>query len=465
VATGAAREIYCYGARGDGKSIAALWGQVMHAVEHKRHGFALPVIWLGIRDTFRNHELTTHKSLTNPLWDGRWRLVKGGKVGLFTLDGLPLVRLELIGVDSPSDADRARTECHGIWVDEPSPAMGVSGGISRDLYGIALSSQRLETHARVAMLTSNAPDEMDWTWQRFMENREPGTMAFHIPAGERASEEYRRELEVAYRDRPDLMRRLVQGLPGAVILGAQVAEGFNEELHAPTGMPLKIERDQRVYIGQDGGLSPTCVIGQRVGPWVRILAALRTEHGGIKQHFEYLVRPWLAEFTPWVFRNPEALRVFYDPSMNVDDEGDSTNNSVRIMRSLLPGIYAPGPVDWERRKNPMLAVFNAMAEGRPVLSIDRGQARGLVRALVGGWHYPTAANGMVTRDKPVKDHPHSDYGDAFCYLVGGVAPLREPRTVPREAYARTEFSVHTYRSGGPQRFAGAAQRYAETGRD
>ena len=44
IASGAAREIACSGARGDGKSFAACWGMILHAIEHERAGGALPTI-------------------------------------------------------------------------------------------------------------------------------------------------------------------------------------------------------------------------------------------------------------------------------------------------------------------------------------------------------------------------------------------------------------------------------------
>lgn len=416
------RELICFGARGDGKSFAALWGLILHALEHEQAGYPLPITCLGVRDTFANHRLTTHKSLLNPVWDGRWRLLGDGHVAVFELESKALVRLELVGVDSPHDAERVRTECHLLWIDEPAPAMALSGGISEELYGIALSSQRLETHARVALITSNYPEEEHWAWQRFVEAPSAGTAYFRIPAGERASAEYRRELHVAYANRPDLLRRLVEGKPGAVILGAQVAVGFNEDVHAPRGLRLRPDPDKTLWLGQDGGLTPTTVLGQREGKRVRILGALSSEHDGIRQHLRHLVLPWLGEHAPWALESEGALRVVYDPSMDADGQGDTEANPLRIMRATLHATYRPGPVKWEPRHQALLNALGAMDLGQPALTMDPVQARGLVRALIGGWHYDTGPDRRVRRSEPVKNHPHSDYGDALTYLLCGLAP-------------------------------------------
>jgi hypothetical protein len=80
----------------------------------------------------------------------------------------------------------------------------------------------------------------------------------------------------------------------------------------------------------------------------------------------------------------------------------------------------------------------------------------LIRALRGRWYFPTV-HGVVSRDLPVKNHPWSDLGDSFAYLVGGIAPSREPRdprTVP--TYARSATS-------DPYGDRARAARYASSG--
>lgn len=420
---------------------------VMHAAEHHRAGFPLPTTWIALRDTHRNHSLSTKKSLTAPGWPkgATWAMSDGDHLATFTLQGVPLVRLELIGADSPADAERVRTEAHGLWVDEPAPAADVSNGITDELYYIASSSARLDTHRRVSMLTSNYPDSDHWTAQRFVYEPQPGTQYFRIPAGERASTEYRAELERLYATRPDLARRLVRGEFGSVMLGDQVAVGFSRATHVRAVRPM---RGVPIWLGQDGGHTPTTVIGQRAEGRARILGALSSEHAGMRQHMTELVMPWLGEHCPWALEGSDMVQVRYDPSLDTDEQADIESNPLRVMRSLLAGHYRPGPVSWEGRKDPMLRVLNAMVNGEPLLQVDPGQAKGLIKALDGAWYYALGPDGRLKNKdtasgsaQPKKpNHPHEDYGDAFCYLVAGMAPSRDPATRVHKPYV----AAHTF---------------------
>jgi hypothetical protein len=176
----------------------------------------------------------------------------------------------------------------------------------------------------------------------------------------------------------------------------------------------------------------------------------------MRQHVQHLLLPWLGEHCPWVLTEREQVRVYYDPSLDTDEQADIETNPIRVMQSLLRGTYRPGPVSWDGRKDPMLAIFNALASGTPVLEIDRLQNRGLIKALDGGWYYAQRPDGGLRKSdnasgsaQPHKpNHPHEDYGDAFCYLVAGVAPLtiRKPENTLRVPN-RGNFSLRAVTGG------------------
>lgn len=435
IAAGVAREIACFGTRGDGKTWAVLGGMLAHAEQHAARGFPLPVPWIGVTDTFAAHKLKTKRTLLDPLWKGTWQLSDGDHVATAVVNGLPVVHLDLFGIEDQGAMDRVRLETVGAWFEEPAPAAMLvqSSGVSDLAWDIALTSQRVASYAHPAVMTLNYPDEDHWTWQRFKpidraspdaptEGTHPEDASrrwFQIPPGERASEPQRAEWARALRDRPDLLRRLIAGRPGVVLMGPQVAEGFREDLHVARERLRPIEGEP-LFLGQDFGHTPTTVIGQ---PWrgeLRVLAALACDRGGVRQHVETAVVPWLTRHAPWTLRAARSgLRGCYDPAGTTGEETDIERNPVEALERLVGGLWWPGPVAWEARKACLLAALHRHAEpGQVALQIDPVDGAPLVKALSGRWHYPQDRLGAVRRDLPKKpNHPWEDLGDALIYAL------------------------------------------------
>lgn len=430
-----------------------------HAVKHRAAGYPLPTKWLGAADTFASHVAKTHETFDEPFWRGTWSLRQGGHRAVFTIDGTELVHLRLLGVEDQGGMDRLRAASHGLWFEEPAPSSVLvqSSGLSETSWGIGITSCRLPSYKNPKVMTLNYPDKSHWTWKKFVIREDAGTRYVRIPPGERATPEQRARWTQALQHRPDILRRLILGQPGTLVLGEQVAVGFNEDVHAPRGLRLRPDPTATLWIGQDGGLTPTSVIGQREGKRVKVLGALSSEHDGVKQHFRGLLLPWLGEHAPWALNREggeSPIIVMYDPAMDVDGEGDTESNPLRIMRAELHARYRPGPdkLRWALRREPLLNILAAMDRGEPSLQIDPVLAEGLVVALNGGWHYKTGADAKVKNDKPVKNHPHSDYGDAFTGMIVGMAPGKGDQPPRTPIQSRTAF--HPIRHGYPRKQPG-----------
>ena len=448
-----AREVAAFGTRGDGKTWGAFGAMVAHAQRHHEAGYPLPTKWLGAADTFQSHKSKTHESLTAPGWRGTWQLKDDGHVAVFAVAGTELVHLRLFGVEDQSGMDRLRAECHGLWFEEPAPSSVLvqSSGLSESAWGLGMTSQRLPSYTHPAIMTLNYPDEDHWTWQRFVVQQHPGTAYVRIPPGELASAEARAEWERALANRPDMLRRLLRGQPGTVILGPQVAVGFSRDTHVRAVRPTA---GFPVWVGQDGGHTPTAVLGQRVDGRVRIIGALTCEDWGMKQFAENILRPWISEHTPWTLDDPgEYLRFVYDPSIDKGSEGDiDVNALLELQRQFRGAQFRMGPVSWDDRKNAVLDVLGDMLMAEPVLQIDPLKAKGLVQALDSRWYYAQGPDGKLKRAdtasesvQPKKpNHPWEDYGDAFCYMPCGMRPSRPPRTGPTQPATGLGFKPYTY---------------------
>jgi len=473
-------EIACYGSRGDGKTIGWMVGAIEHSRNHFKFGYPLPVSWMGVTDTFTSHKLKTVRSMENPMFKGGWRLTDNDHVARFYLDGACLVHVDLFGIEDQGAKDRLRMECVGMWFEEPAPSavMVQSTGIDEDSWRLGRTSQRVPSHFHPAVTTLNLPDEDHWTWRRWKPTDTPvfsnpenlreifqlvgldppkeldrypqGTPIdqcyggdgdrrwFRVPVGERASHADRLSWASALKERTDLLRRLILGLPGVVMLGSQVAKGFNRDDHT-TQATIPFVPGEPVYFGLDFGHTPTCIIGQAVySRGYRVLAikaALYMQGAGMRQLFEELVLPWLSRFAPWVLRDTDTFAVIgYDPSQGTvekpkGEEADIDNAALTTIREMLDGgDYEPGPVSWENRRELLRSVFprrNGVMIEENEFTLD------LIRALDGRWYYPQSIQGGLSSDKPKKpNHPWEDLGDAFCYLLSryGVLTGNENRS-------------------------------------
>ena len=428
-----AREIACFGTRGDGKTQGALGAMVGHAKRHAESGHPLPVKWIGVTDTFASHKNKTLESINNPLWQGLWQVRDGGHVAVFGSGGSELVHLHLFGIEDQGAMDRVRTETVGVWFEEPAPAAVLvqSSGVSELAWQTAITSQRIASHCHPALMTLNYPDEDHWTWQRFIANPQVNTTYYRVPPGERASASQRDEWMRALANRPDLQRRLLLGQPGTVQLGPEVAVGFNLDLHVAKDK-IAPKEGEPLWIGQDFGHTPTAIIGQLWRGYVRVYASLTIDRGGSKQLYEREVMPWLNANAPWALKDSSLIHVKYDPAAP-DDESNIESNPATTAEQMVGGYWEPGPVSWEGRKGPLLEVMNKSVGGFPALQLDPVGCKGLISALSGRWYYPQRRDGGVSKDAPAKpNHPWEDYGDSFCYFLCGVLPEVARQYRPRQ---------------------------------
>jgi hypothetical protein len=440
VSRGAASEILCIGTRGEGKTITALAAMGAHAIEHKKAGFFLPVPWAGIMSTFNEHKEKTHKSLLKPFWQGAWRIEDGGHKAILNAGGVDGVVLSLFGIEDTQAIDRVRGEWAGSWIDEAAPTLE-GGGVDELVYDVVSTSLRVPTHAKVNLITENFPAEEHWTWGRFSpiigkfgvsyHPDESQRMTIMIPKGDSThiTEKDRREWAQALKDRPDLAARLLEGRPGMVQLGQAVAEGFNESIHVSYERPFPVQGEQ-IFVGCDFGLTPTVIIGAEFQGKVEIFAALPCERGGIKQHLEFAVIPWFAKHAPWALNDMGIIQGSYDQSGDTPSQSNSDESPAQVLQDALAGYWQPGPVSWEGRKLPLLAILNRSVWGTPALQIDPIEGLPLIRALRGGWYYEKDRYGNVSRDLPKKNHPHSDLGDALCYMLSRIAPASAVKNLP-----------------------------------
>lgn len=434
IAKPSASEVFVFGTRGDGKTIGALAGMIAHARIHAEAGFELPTIWMGFTDTHQSHKAKAVPTMQERIWEGGWRIRDDSHIAEFVIDGTVWVRINLFGIEDLGAMDRVRAACHGVWGEEMAPAAVLvsSSGVGESAWLLAQTSRRLPTHGHVSIATLNYPDEDHWTWRRALGNPQqgldpaPGVLAFRVPPGERASAADRAEWERALAGRPDLLRRLIAGEPGVVLMGQPVAVGYRTDRQL-SAVPLAPMPHEPLFCGLDGGHTPTLVIGQEWRGQLRIFAALAEARGGMRQLMERQAVPWFTTHAPWALDQPETwILGGHDPNVDTDDESDIDQNPLKVVRSVLGGHWLPGPVSWEGRRGPLLTRLSKTDEsGNPGLVLNGGHpgCQLLDKALSGRWYYKTNRLETTAKDQPHKpNHPWEDLGDATCYLIARVTP-------------------------------------------
>ena len=437
IAAGKGEEILLDGPRGSGKTQAVPAAFAALAELHARAGFALPLRATWLHDSLLNASVKTAASLEEPLWGGLWSMRDDRHRAVLTVGATEYVIADFAATLDEAASERLRASAHVVAAEELIPSLAEFGGIDEKKYDLARSSLlRLPGRRRVAVATTNpgAPDT--WAYRRWIEDGgRPGCVRCQVPGTDRLGEAELAALHETFRDSPDLQARLARGEWADLILGPQVAKGFDPLVHVAK-QPIPIMHGLDFYLGWDSGASHchAVTIGQRNGGRRNIFAGLVREDSGLKQFLELDVLPWFRKYAPWALTIDGRYFIHrYDPSMNGFDGGDADLNPLRRIRDTLGrGHWAEGPTAWPDREGPMLALLaDGDGKGGPALQISPvDETRLLIQALTSRWYYGTTKGGQVVKDSgPYKpNRPWEDLGDSFAYWCGGVAGvIRKPR--------------------------------------
>lgn len=435
--------VICSG-RGGGKTSAGCIRAYMRARNvDPRHW---PLKWAVIRDTRKNIGKTVAITLKHwfPQPFARWRGKEDEPEScVIYVEHKPIVHFDFFGVDSPKDQDRFQSyeASGGVWIEEPCPISTntefLASGVSEAVLATAVTSLRNGPNPCV-QITMNPPSADHWTAQLFhlpgfeaagnfeddmpeeqrreRENIRRETTVFMVPPSECAAEkehpgyrEQNRQILLAT-GRNDLFARLVEGRIGYAQVGAKVTPAFNASHLAPG---IQVMPNIPIILSFDFGLNPSCIAAQLSPQGYLLIHRAWTRQGvGMKQLLELDVHPWLAQQPTthwWYCGGPEARE---------REQSDSEETALKmIIQKLGPAAYRAGPVSWSARRDAMDDALTRTPGGLPWVRISQTGAPFLVRALDGGWHYPTDSMGRVRREgQPDKKSVFDHVGDAFAHL-------------------------------------------------
>lgn len=424
-------EVALFGSRGEGKTEAGWRRIIMHAALQPEE--CRPIPWLIARDTWRNLERTTLRSLLFPhpgsICEQIRPLIKISNKGEhISLPGL--FEADLFGIDSLGDISRLQSlQLGGLWVEEPAPAASedIGGGVEERVVTVGITSLRHPCDWRTCQITSNYPDEDHWSWQRYAVKK-LGRL-FRVPRGENQHlpEDYRSKMEKALAGDKGLLQRLVLGMPGFVSQGEEVTPEYNELIH-------RSERELEPYpnvVGYrlwDGWSNPACIIAQMTprGQF-QIFEVIVGQKMGVKQLIAEFVKPAMkARYS----KVPDWIDIG-DPSMTDADQSTYEQSAASVIEQMLDTSFQVGPKLWSPRKEAIKIALLQNTEGQmlsqeggfPFIQLSNSPlTQPLHQALRGGWHYRMDASGRRVGKIPVKDR-HSHPADALTYGVCEVLTL------------------------------------------
>ena len=404
---------------GEGKSAALAWSVFYHT----RHNPG--AAWYLIRDTWENLRATTMKEFFKWFPPGVMGTFHASNKEFTWAEGVAKGTVGFLGMDAPEDSTKLMSrEMAGFGMDEPAPAVGAVG-IDETIFDIAMTRLRQpEMQWYGAKLAENNPDEMHWTYRRFVQPGREGFVLWqpgkpenvlHLPAN------YYSGIRRNFSHRPDLVRRFVDGEFGFQQQGKAVTPQWNDRLHLGIGL-IPVPREDLILCW-DFGHNPTCIITQKtpMGHWL-VLDALVGDGIGTAELIMDAVKPTLAD--KYGFRRgraPHTLRHVGDPAGMTAEQTSIHRSPVRLLRRELGGSWRSGPVKLPERIEPLRSVLTRTTGGVGVVQVDRDNAAAVWMALRGGWHFHISRTGIISGE-PVKDI-HSHPGDALSYGAAVLFPM------------------------------------------
>lgn len=230
----------------------------------------------------------------------------------------------------------------------------------------------------------------------------------------------------------DHINVMVMGNYGTIKDGKPVYPQYNDRLHCPE-KPLGVIEGLPIGLGWDGGLTPSCIIGQQTHRGqLRVIAELVSEDMGVRQFARDVVKPFLQRN----FYGIEVAFSYIDPAGKgrgeaeaksamgiLNDDYIEDNMDGDILQPLNLGFETePAPTnDPTKRIDAVNSYIIKLVDGEPGYLISR-KCPMLRKGKIGGYQYKRM---QVSGEERYKDKPdknkYSHPADAEQYMALGFA--------------------------------------------
>jgi hypothetical protein len=271
-------------------------------------------------------------------------------------------------------------------------------------------------------MDTNPPDDQHW-WYKLAEEELPqGWQFFRQPSGRSEKAENIENLPAEYYNRimagkdPDWIKVYVDGEYGFVTEGKPVYPMYRDRIHCAPA-PIEPVKGMPILIGQDFGLTPAAVIGQKLvdGRWLILDELCADSCGTIR--FAELLYPYIAQNYPGF----QVGGAWGDPAGNQRGSNDE-KTALELMKAHTHESWrwrAAPTNEFLTRREVVVHSLNRLVDGNPGILISPKCAT-VRKGFAGGYHFKfiKTGNGVQTHEAPNKNaysHPH----DALQYLLLG----------------------------------------------
>lgn len=413
---------------GSGKSTACVMEIMIRSQEQKPSpGGKRKTRWAIIRNTYPELKTTTVKTWNDwcPAVYGNMTMSSPIRHHVVTAD----LDMEILflALDKPEDQRKLLSlELTGAWVNESREISRtivdtLTGRVgrypSRNMGGCTWSGIIMDT---------NPPDDQSW-WYKLSEEEVPdGWKFFKQPPGDGPKAENIPNLPKNYYKRiaagkdPDWIKVYVRGDYGFVTEGKPVFPMYRDRIHASASDIVPV-RDLPILLGIDFGLTPACVIAQKLvdGRWL-ILDEVCAEDSGVKQFAEFMAHYMASNYAEF-----EISGAWGDPAGTT--RGLKEETAFDIMNEYFPLHKTNTSIKWREapeekyvfRLEAVKHALGRLVDGEPGLLLSP-KCRTLRKGFAGGYHYKYVrlTNDAQVHEKPNKN-VYSHVHDALQYLLLG----------------------------------------------
>lgn len=396
--------------------------------------------WLIVRDSHINIERNTIPSIEKA-YPGVFKFGKDNSIAI-----APGLHIQMYGMDDLASLNKIQgSEQDGIWIEEPAPILSAgNAGMRHEVFMVCVQRIRGGITPKRLQVVMNPADEDHWTTKERVRPLND-TSIFRIKPGENPhlSNIDRQAVKEAYRHRPDLYARFVEGREARVYPGLAITPEFNEDFHIAAKRLDPIPGVQMLRFW-DGGLNPSCVVCQLTPLGnLHVVDSLTGEGMGMRQLCENFLVP-LFNTRPYRDQATGRPRItswrdIGDPSLDNREQSDSEHTASKVIYDVLGGSFEKGEKYWEPRRDSLKDALSRMVNGQPFFQLSphttEGQPFNRVRAaLAGGYCYRVAPSGLVLKEEPEKNM-HSHVGDAMTH---GLAKIFARRIHPLTPLPRAQ---------------------------